>query len=72
MCLDNFPFFHALRSVLVNDLGQFRQWQLQGHIETKFNVSIYDIDLFNAPNSTIEKLHNEGNYLKLEKLLSSS
>jgi len=36
------------------------QWQLTGMIDTSFDVDMYDIDLFEAPQSAIDQLHNDG------------
>jgi endo-alpha-1,4-polygalactosaminidase (GH114 family) len=36
------------------------QWQLQGDIDTSFDVDMYDIDLFDAPASTIQALKDRG------------
>jgi len=36
------------------------QWQLSGTIDTSFNVAMYDIDLFEAPQGTIDSLHADG------------
>jgi hypothetical protein len=36
------------------------QWQLTGEIDTSFDVQMYDIDLFDAPQSTIDQLHTDG------------
>ncbi len=36
------------------------QWQLKDTIDTSFNVQMYDIDLFDAPQSTINQLHAAG------------
>ena len=36
------------------------QWQLTGRINTGYDVSIYDIDLFDAADATIAQLHNQG------------
>jgi hypothetical protein len=36
------------------------QWQLNGTISTKYNVNIYDIDLFDASDATITALHSRG------------
>ncbi|MCB1771266.1 MAG: endo alpha-1,4 polygalactosaminidase [Candidatus Competibacteraceae bacterium] len=33
------------------------QWQLTGSIDTSFDVEMYDIDLFDTPQSTIDELH---------------
>lgn len=40
--------------------GTSWQIQLQGKIKTNFDVEMYDIDLFDASQSTINKLHNDG------------
>lgn len=36
------------------------QWQLQGEINTSYDVDVYDIDLFDAPQSIIDALHADG------------
>jgi hypothetical protein len=36
------------------------QWQLQGTIDTSKDVDVYDIDLFDAPQSKIDQLHSLG------------
>lgn len=36
------------------------QWQLKGSIDTSFDVEMYDIDLFDAPQSVIDQLHADG------------
>jgi hypothetical protein len=36
------------------------QWQLTGTIDTSFDVAMYDIDLFDAPQSVIDGLHTSG------------
>src|SRR4030067_2529778 len=40
--------------------GTTWQWQLTGTIDTPFDVQMYDIDLFDTPQSTIELLHTDG------------
>jgi len=40
--------------------GTTWQWQLAGTIDTSFDVAMYDIDLFDAPQATIDKLHAAG------------
>src|SRR5262245_15557289 len=40
--------------------GTSWQWQLQGTIDTSYNVEMYDIDLFDVPQSTIDGLHAAG------------
>jgi hypothetical protein len=36
------------------------QWQLSGTINTKYNVTVYDIDLFDAPDSVLATLRSQG------------
>lgn len=36
------------------------QWQLLGTINTSYDVDLYDIDLFDSPNATIQALQAEG------------
>jgi len=36
------------------------QWQLTGNINTSYNVTVYDIDLFDAPDSVLTTLRNQG------------
>jgi hypothetical protein len=36
------------------------QWQLSGPIDTTHDVAMYDVDLFDAPRSTIDALHAAG------------
>jgi len=40
--------------------GTSWQWQLSGTIDTSFDVDMYDIDLNETPQSTIDKLHDQG------------
>ncbi|MEX0800801.1 MAG: endo alpha-1,4 polygalactosaminidase [Dehalococcoidia bacterium] len=40
--------------------GATWQWQLQDDIDTSLDVDVYDIDLFDAPQSTIDALHEDG------------
>jgi hypothetical protein len=40
--------------------GTTWQIQLQGEISTEWEVEMYDIDLFDTPEATIENLHNDG------------
>ena len=40
--------------------GTSWQWQLSGTIDTSFDVAMYDIDLFDAPQATIDSLHAAG------------
>lgn len=41
-------------------VGTTWQWQLTGTVDTSFNVQMYDIDLFDVPQSTIDELHGKG------------
>ena len=36
------------------------QWQLQGTVDTSIDVPVYDIDLFDTPQATIDQLHADG------------
>lgn len=36
------------------------QWQLQGVINTTYGVDVYDVDLFDIPQATIDLLHAQG------------
>lgn len=36
------------------------QWQLQGPVDTSYDVDVYDIDLFEPPQSVIDGLHADG------------
>jgi hypothetical protein len=40
--------------------GTSWQWQLSGDIDTSLDVVMYDIDLFDTPQSLIDTLHNDG------------
>ena len=40
--------------------GTTWQWQLKETIDTSFDVAMYDIDLFDTPQATIDQLHNDG------------
>ncbi|MCB9460698.1 MAG: endo alpha-1,4 polygalactosaminidase [Anaerolineaceae bacterium] len=40
--------------------GTTWQWQLNGEINTSYDVQMYDIDLFDTPQETIDKLHADG------------
>ncbi len=40
--------------------GTSWQWQLTGDIDTSFDVDMYDIDLFDAPQAVIDELHSNG------------
>jgi hypothetical protein len=39
------------------------QWQLSGPINTAYDALVYDIDLFDTPDSTIVALHAQGRYV---------
>ena len=36
------------------------QWQLQGELDVSHDVDVYDVDLFETPPETIERLHADG------------
>jgi len=36
------------------------QWQLTGALDTSYEVDVYDIDLFDSPESAIAELHSDG------------
>ena len=40
--------------------GTAWQWQLSGIIDTSFDVQMYDVDLFDTPQATIDQLHADG------------
>jgi len=40
--------------------GTSWQWQLTGDIDTNHDVAMYDIDLFDTPQGTIDALHADG------------
>lgn len=40
--------------------GTSWQWQLTGTVDLSFDVDMYDVDLFNTPDGTIDKLHDDG------------
>jgi hypothetical protein len=40
--------------------GTSWQWQISGTIDTSVNVAMYDVDLFDTPQSTIDALHAAG------------
>ena len=40
--------------------GTSWQWQLSGHIDTSFDVEMYDIDLVEASQAVIDQLHADG------------
>lgn len=42
------------------DVGVTWQWQLQGTLNTSYNVEIYDVDLFDTPKTQIANLQGEG------------
>ena len=40
--------------------GTTWQWQISGAVDTSFDVQMYDIDLFDSPQSAIDQLHEAG------------
>ncbi len=49
-----------IRSNTSLDSGTSWQWQLQGTINTGYDVDVYDIDLFDSNKTLISSLHDEG------------
>jgi len=43
--------------------GTSWQWQLTGKIDPSFDVDMYDVDLFDTPQATIDDLHSDGRYV---------
>jgi hypothetical protein len=39
------------------------QWQLSGKIDIGYDVKVYDIDLFDAPDAVLDTLHGQGRYV---------
>ncbi len=52
------PSGPAQPAVLTTDMTW--QWQLQGEINTNYDADVYDIDLFDVPTSTIDRVHADG------------
>ena len=50
----------ATSTAWVPSVNDTWQWQLSGTINTSYAVTVYDIDLFDAPASTISLLKNRG------------
>jgi hypothetical protein len=40
--------------------GMTWQWQLQGEVNAGWDVALYDVDLFDTPAATIQRLHDDG------------
>lgn len=40
--------------------GTSWQWQLSGSVDTSFDAQVYDIDMFGASKTLIDKLHSQG------------
>ena len=51
---------HASANIWQPLPGTSWQWQLQNSIDTSFDVQMYDIDLFDAPQATIDTLKADG------------
>ena len=43
------------------------QWQLQGTIDTSYDVDVYDVDLFDTSRAVLDRLHDEAHPLILPK-----
>jgi hypothetical protein len=41
-------------------VGDTWQWQLKGTVNTSYNVKIYDVDLYDTPQATIDLLKSQG------------
>ncbi|MCB8944829.1 MAG: endo alpha-1,4 polygalactosaminidase [Ardenticatenaceae bacterium] len=54
------PYIIRLATVWQPAPGTSWQWQLSGTIDTSYDVAMYDIDLFDAPQATIDQLHQDG------------
>lgn len=61
------PSYEVVLPLVTAEQGWWRpgpgtswQWQLTGEIDTSFEVQMYDIDLFEAPQATIDQLHAAG------------
>lgn len=54
------PADGAATTVWTPHPGTSWQWQLEGTIDTSFDVAMYDIDLFDVPQATIDGLHAAG------------
>ncbi len=52
--------YFRLRDIWVPSPGTSWQWQLTQPVDTHVDVAMFDIDLFETPESTIEELHAEG------------
>jgi hypothetical protein len=44
-------------------VGNTWEWQLTGTIDTSYAVNVYDIDLFDAPQATINQLHQQNRWV---------
>ena len=40
--------------------GTSWEWQISGRVDTSHDVAMYDVDLFDTPLATIDRLHREG------------
>ena len=54
------PSGHVSTGVWQPAPGTSWQWQLSGTIDTSHDVAMYDIDLFDVPQATIDELHAAG------------
>jgi hypothetical protein len=53
----------ASRAAWVPKVTDTWQWQLSGKINTSYDVDVYDIDLFEAPDAVMNTLHSQGRYI---------
>jgi hypothetical protein len=52
--------FSSPKSIWKPTPGTRWQWQLSGSIDVSHNVDMYDVDLFETPQSVIDQLHADG------------
>ncbi len=55
----DFATLHV-REIWRPEPGTTWQWQLTGPLDLSINAQVYDVDLFETPKETIERLHNMG------------
>ena len=48
------------RNAWIPAISDTWQWQLTGRINTRYDVKVYDIDLFDSPDAVLTKLHADG------------
>lgn len=53
----------ATKAPWVPHVSDTWQWQLMGKINTSYNVTVYDVDLFDAPDADLATLRNQGKFV---------